>query len=211
MHFALLVIGCLVIGTTLWDIFETIALPRTATHKLRLTRLYYSATWTCWLAIARQVRSDKRREHFLALYGPLSVFGLLAVWARRPTTDADAGSESTPPADTTSGWRAHATFAIARHAAVDLTQVLASPLDPPVDRLPPDELAAVQDELLQAGLTFSRPADAAAELLALRRLYEPYVFGLSSCLMTSMPPWRHATPARHNWHTNPRRKGGAHL
>jgi hypothetical protein len=49
-------------------------------------------------------------------------------------------------------WRAHVTFAIARHAAVDLTQVLGDPLAGPEDRLPPHELAAVRNELERAGL-----------------------------------------------------------
>ena len=81
MHLAALITGCLVIATTLWDAFETIALPRTATRRARLARWFYRTTWTLWVAAARQLRSDRSRELFLAYYGPLSIFGLLAVWA----------------------------------------------------------------------------------------------------------------------------------
>ena len=33
------------------------------------------------MAIAQRLPPNKTREHFLAVYGPLSIFGLLAVWA----------------------------------------------------------------------------------------------------------------------------------
>jgi hypothetical protein len=48
---------------------------------LRMTRLYYRATWWPWVMCAGRLRSDNRRERFLAVYGPLSVIGLLTLWA----------------------------------------------------------------------------------------------------------------------------------
>jgi hypothetical protein len=72
-------------------------------------------------------------------------------------------------------WRAHLTFAIARHAAVDLTQVLAKPLVPLEDRLPPHELAALRCELERAGLRLNRSSEADRELTGPRRSYEPYM------------------------------------
>jgi hypothetical protein len=56
-----------------------------------------------------------------------------------------------------------------------------------------------------------RTGDAAGELAELRRSYEPYVVALSTRLMMPAPAWRHAAAAHHNWHTSPRRDGGAHL
>lgn len=81
MHIAALIAGCLIIGTMLWDAFETIALPRTAMRRVRLARGFYRVTWRPWVAVARRLRSSSNRENFLALYGPLSIFGLLTVWA----------------------------------------------------------------------------------------------------------------------------------
>ena len=71
----------MIVGGILWDAFETLVLPRTPMRALRLTRLYYRATWWPWVICARQLRSDNRRERFLAVYGPLSVIGLLTLWA----------------------------------------------------------------------------------------------------------------------------------
>ena len=75
------VAGCAIISAILWDAFEALVLPRTPMHRVRLTRLYYHTTWKWWVVYALKHRSDRRREHFLAVFGPLSVIGLLALWA----------------------------------------------------------------------------------------------------------------------------------
>src|SRR5205814_5483775 len=73
--------GVLLITGVLWDVFETIVLPRRVTRRVRLTRLFYRFTWSPWWAIARVIRKKKRRETFLGIYGPLSLLVLLTVWA----------------------------------------------------------------------------------------------------------------------------------
>ncbi len=73
--------GCTIVGTILWDGFETLVLPRTPMRKLRSTRLYYRTTWRGWAGIGRRLRPSGSRERFLAVYGPLSVIGLFALWA----------------------------------------------------------------------------------------------------------------------------------
>jgi len=358
MRTVTLVAAALILGSVLWDAFETIVLPRTAMRKLRLTRVYYRISWRGWMLAGRVLRSDARRERYLAIYGPLSVIGLLAVWAialitafalirwsrdqvpfvdsmyRSATTlftlgsgeglphsgferlaivaeaaagiglltmvfaylpviyqsfsrrevrltllDAWAGS---PPAaaevlrraaaagdlsplddffreweywcsevleshisypalayfrsqhqrqswisalttvldvsaltkvgiDGVSAWRAHLTFAIARHAAVDLGQVFGVRPDRGVDRLPPDERAALRRDLEAAGLKPNDSPDADVELERLRRTYEPYVAALSNLFLMPLPPWRHTDGVRFNWHTSPKRDGGPHL
>jgi hypothetical protein len=65
----------------LLDAFETIVLPRRVKRQFRFVRLFYVYTWTPWAAIARIIRSDKRRNTMLSLFGPLSVIVLLAFWA----------------------------------------------------------------------------------------------------------------------------------
>lgn len=69
------------IAVLLWDAFETVILPRTVGRRVRLARVYLSTTWRQWTRIAAHFRSDRRRERFLAVYGPLSLLGLIAVWA----------------------------------------------------------------------------------------------------------------------------------
>lgn len=361
-----LFVGLALIAIVLWDAFETVVLPRTVTRRMRLTGLYLRGTWSAWARVAGAFTADGRRERFLAIYGPVSLPGLLAVWAasliagfaalhwsagsqlhtpdgsarfaddlymsgttfftlglgdvhpvgsvarvltvaeggmgfaflaivisyfpvlyqsfarrevRLTLLDAWAGS---PPAaaeilrrlaragdlnalnqfltdweywcselleshiaypvvaffrsqhqhqswvsalatvldvsalveagiEGVPTWQAHVTFAIARHAAVDLTQVLDVPFDVVADRLPPDDVEQLRRQLEEVGLRPSRSADADARLAQLRRSYEPFVVGLSRFLMMPMPPWWRRGPARDNWQTSPKRDGGPHL
>jgi hypothetical protein len=108
-------------------------------------------------------------------------------------------------------WRAHLTFAIARHAAVDLSQVLGAPGKELEDRLPPHELAALRNDLERAGLCLNRSCEADRELAELRRLYEPYIASLSHRLMTPIPLWRSTSRTADNWQTSPVNDSEAHL
>ena len=75
----------------------------------------------------------------------------------------EAGIEGVPT------WQAHVTFAMARHTAVDLGQVLyASPSDSG-DRLPVADLEAMRRQLEAAGLTLDRSDEATARLREKRR------------------------------------------
>jgi hypothetical protein len=71
----------LLIAAVLWDVFETMVLPRRVSHRVRLTRMYVRSTWRAWSALARRVRSGGRRESVLAVYGPLALLLLLVFWA----------------------------------------------------------------------------------------------------------------------------------
>jgi len=73
--------GFILLFTVLWDAFETVVLPRRVARRVRLTRMFYRATWRPWLAVARLLQTGKRRETFLSFYGPLSLLLLLSVWA----------------------------------------------------------------------------------------------------------------------------------
>src|ERR1700682_5882445 len=68
-------------ATVLWDAFETVVLPRTVSRRLRLARLYFGFTWKQWSRAAAMFRLDRRRERFLAIFCPLSLWGLAAVGA----------------------------------------------------------------------------------------------------------------------------------
>jgi hypothetical protein len=361
-----LVWGLALIGVVLWDAFETVVLPRTVTRRLRLARLYYRSTWRLWGAFARTIRTDGRRERFLAVFGPLSLVGLLIVWAvgltigfaglqlsagsalrtplgparfmddlymsgttfftlglgdvqpigrltqlltvseagvgfgflalviayfpvlyqafarrevRLTLLDAWAGS---PPAaaellrrlgqagethaldqflkdweywcselleshisypvvayfrsqhqrqswvsalsavldvsalvvvgiEGLPTWQAHMTFAIARHAAVDLSQVLHARPDAAADRLSQEGLERVRRQLEDAGFRPRRSPEVDAQLAALRRTYEPFIVGLGRWLMMPVPAWFRTSPARDNWQTSPKLDGGPHL
>ncbi|HEY2906798.1 MAG TPA: potassium channel family protein [Vicinamibacterales bacterium] len=357
------VIGLSLIATVLWDAFETVILPRTVSRRWRLARVYFRGTWLPWRRVARSIENDGRRERFLAVYGPLSLTGLLMVWAvglvlgfaalqwsfgsrlQTPTGPAhladdiymsgttfftlglgdvhpvartariltvvegglgfgflavviayfpvlyqsfarrevrltmlDAWAGSPPAAaevlrrlaeaseikaldpflkdweywcselleshisypaiaffrsqhqrqswvaalaaildvsalvvvgiDGVPTWQAHVTFAIARHAAVDLLQVLNAPADAIADRLPSDDLEQLRRQLENAGLHPARSPAADARLLAMRRSYEPFVVGLGNFLMMPAPAWSRQGPAKDNWQTSPRGSTG---
>jgi len=366
MRVAAALLSALVIAIVLWDAFETVVLPRTVTRRLRLARMFFRATWRPWGQAAALISSEARRERFLAIYGPLSLLGLAALWAlgliagfaglhwsagsnlhpatgehrviddlymsgttlftlglgdlqpagrrARAITVAEAGTglaflaiviayfpvlyqsfsrrevrltlldawAGSPPAaaeilrrlgaagqltaldpflrdweywcselleshisypsvaffrsqhqrqswvsalttvldlsaivlagiDGVAAWQAQLTFAIARHAAVDLSQVLHVTPDRAADRLPPSDLEQLRRQIEAAGLRPARSAAADERLAELRRSYEPYVLGLSHTLLMPSPPWLRQTTLKDNWQTSPKSAGGAHL
>lgn len=81
MHIFLGIAGCFLLFVILWDVFETIILPRRITRKFRLARAFYRISWRPWSGIARCMRPSNRRETFLSFYGPLSLLFLFMVWA----------------------------------------------------------------------------------------------------------------------------------
>lgn len=71
----------LLIGVILWDAFETIVLPRRVSRRVRLTRIYFRFMWRFWHTRGRSIHDYQRQENFLAVFGPLSLLLLLALWA----------------------------------------------------------------------------------------------------------------------------------
>src|SRR5579884_3418801 len=69
------------IGIVLIDAFEAVILPRRVKHALRPARLFYRSGWRLWRAVACLLPVGRRRQTFLSIFGPLSLLGLLAVWA----------------------------------------------------------------------------------------------------------------------------------
>ena len=82
-RFPVAFIAVALIGTVLWDAFESIVLPRRVTRRWRLARLFYRLTWTLWAAVARRIGSRARRESFLGVFAPLSLLLLLALFIIR--------------------------------------------------------------------------------------------------------------------------------
>jgi len=99
--------------------------------------------------------------------------------------------------------QAQLTFAITRHAIVDLAQVFnCPPHKPKHDRLPPDEVAHIRTLLKEAGLKFREGKSVDQKLTELRRMYEPYVHSLSSYLHIAIPPWIPKASRIDNWQTS---------
>ena len=100
--------------------------------------------------------------------------------------------------------QAKLTFAMARHAAVDLAQVVNARYDPMTpDRLPVQELDSLRAALVAAGLRLRDDDYARDKLVKLRSMYEPYVHSTARTLMLTLPPWRAASKGRDNWQAGP--------
>ena len=98
--------------------------------------------------------------------------------------------------------QAELTFAIARHAAVDLSQVFkTSPRPLPHNRLPAEDLKRILDMLAQHGLKMGNFSEMEERLGDLRNMYEPYLFALAEYLSLSLPPWIPAAKGKDNWQT----------
>jgi Ion channel len=100
-------------------------------------------------------------------------------------------------------YQARMTFAIARHALVDLSQVFSRPPDGEgsSNRLSVDGLADIRRQLRSAGLNFPDNESADAELARLRALYEPYAIALANYLRLELPPWIKHKGTKDNWQT----------
>jgi Ion channel len=98
--------------------------------------------------------------------------------------------------------QADLTFAIARHAVVDLSQVFGTaPRALPHDRLPAEDLRRIRDTLAEHGLRLHDSPEAAQQLTKLRNMYEPYVYALASYLNHTLPPWIPLKKGKDNWQT----------
>lgn len=73
--------ACALLFVVLADGFETIVQPRRVSRQLRAALIIQDVTSRLWYGIARRIQSDSRRESFLSIYGPLSLFLLMGAWA----------------------------------------------------------------------------------------------------------------------------------
>jgi Ion channel len=100
--------------------------------------------------------------------------------------------------------QARLTFAMARHAAVDLAQVVNARYDPAAaERLTDADFDALREALAAAGLKLRTGDEARQKLDKLRSMYEPYLHSMGKNLMLSLPPWKHPAKLRDNWQAGP--------
>jgi hypothetical protein len=106
-----------------------------------------------------------------------------------------AGIEEVSP------FQAELTFAMARHAIVDLAKIFnVPPMLRCHDRLPPDDLVRLRASLAKSGVRLREGGESEKRLAELRRMYEPYVEALSQRLLMELPQW--TGDNRHNWTTS---------
>ncbi len=99
--------------------------------------------------------------------------------------------------------QAKLTFAMCRHAVVDLSQVFnVAPRRTAHDRLPPADFERLRAVLTEAGFSFVDTAAANAKLTKAREMYEPYLQALAAFFFVQLPPWILAQEAMDNWRTS---------
>jgi hypothetical protein len=173
------------------------ALRRVA-HSRNVTAIHaFLAEWERWSAelleatISFPVLSFYRSQHdnqswLAALTAILDICALLL-----------AGVKGADP------YQAQLTFAMARHAAVDLALVFGRPpIAPDPDRLPAARLQQLRQMLREAGLELREDPVADARLAELRGMYEPFVHALAQFFLLALPPILPEKAVVDNWQTS---------
>ncbi|MCA1629563.1 MAG: hypothetical protein LC785_15830 [Acidobacteria bacterium] len=125
-------------------------------------------------------------------------------WLASLTTILDGCALVMASIEGASTWQAQLTFAMARHAVVDLSQIFNLTPAPWSEeaRLPPETLARLRAGLAADGVALRDGAEAEGKLASLRRMYEPYVSSLADHLSMPLPAWVEARSAVDNWQTS---------
>ena len=93
------------------------------------------------------------------------------------------------------------TFAMARHAVVDLAQVLNTSPKTGVNRLSATDFDHLQDVLAASGIRLNPGAATEQKLAEFRKTYEPFVSALATRLLLSLPPWIPPGDSLDDWQT----------
>ena len=125
-------------------------------------------------------------------------------WLGALTTILDVSALTIVGIDGIPSNQARLTFAMARHAVVDLAQVVGAQYKVmAADRLPPEALANLRNALTANGLQLRAGEEADRKLLALRSMYEPYVQALAERLLLRLPEWISLAKVKDNWRSSP--------
>ncbi len=98
--------------------------------------------------------------------------------------------------------QAQLTFAMARHAMIDLSQIFGlTPVKNAPDRLPPEKYEQLYKLLDTGGVSVCGDGHCSDRLRNMRALYEGYAQALSDYLCMPLPPWIAERPTTDNWLT----------
>jgi hypothetical protein len=125
-------------------------------------------------------------------------------WLGALTTILDASALVMAGVDGLRNEQSKITFAMARHAIVDLAQVVNARYNPNAsDRLPAQELDRLRQSLAERGVKLRDGAAFEEKLAQLRSLYEPYAAAIAVNLSITLPPWIHPERQKDNWQSGP--------
>jgi hypothetical protein len=93
-------------------------------------------------------------------------------------------------------------FAMARHAVVDLAQVLDTSPTPGVTRLSSSDFAHLQDLLAASGIHVKEGTATEQKIAEIRETYEPFVSALTTRIQVVLPPWLPLEHSLDDWQTS---------
>lgn len=125
-------------------------------------------------------------------------------WLSSMTTILDTCALVMVGVEGTTSWQAKLTFAMARHAVVDIAQIFRTAPSSPLasNRLADGDVERIRQILAKNGTRLVDGDGAEQRLAELRLMYEPYVCALSEMLLMPLPPWILETDAIDNWKTS---------
>jgi hypothetical protein len=125
-------------------------------------------------------------------------------WLAALTTMLDVTSLVLTGIEGVNTGQAKLTFAMARHAAVDLAQVVNARYDASApERMSTTEFDGIRETLGAAGLKLRYDEMGRDKLTKLRSMYEPYVHSTAQRLMLTLPLWKYTEKTRDNWQAGP--------
>jgi ion channel len=80
LHGGEIVAGLAVLVVVLYDLFQSVVLPRPAINKLATVRYIVRALYWMWRWVGNRMSSIPRRERWLASYGPVGVLAIFITW-----------------------------------------------------------------------------------------------------------------------------------
>jgi Ion channel len=75
-----LLAGAALVLAAATDAVSTLVTTQRRSSRWWPTYVFYRRTWRTWRALGRRIPSERGRERLLAVYGPLSLLGLLVLW-----------------------------------------------------------------------------------------------------------------------------------
>ena len=75
------IVGLALLAVTLYDLFQSVVLPRPAVNKVQLARIVIRPLWIAWRWIGLRSSRLDRNEARLAAFGPVSLLVLFGIWA----------------------------------------------------------------------------------------------------------------------------------
>ena len=72
--------GLAILGVVLWDIFQSIVVPRPTPGRIRISRYVVPAAWRAWRVLGQRKRTPEARDSFLGLFAPGATLLLFVMW-----------------------------------------------------------------------------------------------------------------------------------